>query len=159
MSTEEVKKNTRKPSRTLLIMESKNSDYSHLVGLVNTSKTLTTTFLEFDTLENSVNAYNQFRKEKVRVKYCYYKLFVKFMVDISSLEYNNIKETIKQTVGGCVLYFKLYKKDNKLIGSGDMTVDTLSQFNELIKKKFETKVGDSDVAFELYRFRVKPRQT
>ena len=50
-------------------------------------------------------------------------------------DYNAVKnahtELVKK-IGGDVLYYRLYRKDNKFIGCGDMTIDTKDAFDKLI---------------------------
>lgn len=161
-TTVEPRKDTKRPGRTLLVSESDTaSDYTTLTGLVAEVKTnKNSTFLEFETVEQAEVAYNNLREHHRRVKYCYYKLFMKFSTDISELSYDDIKATVKNVVPGHVLYFKLYKKNGKLIGSGDFTVDKLVDFTALHKKSFETSTNDLQVNFDVYRYRMvkKPVQ-
>jgi len=158
-TSNEVRKDTRKPSRTLVLSGDKSLDLSTMEGLLSNSKNNNAfTFLEFDTVDNAVKVYNYLREEKVRVKYCYYKLFVKFTTSVKNLSYDELKEKVKETVGGQVLYFKLYTKNEELIGSGDFTVDTLADFKRLLKQKFEVKLNDTDVSFEVYRYRITQKK-
>jgi hypothetical protein len=151
------KKNTNKASRTILINDKeKTIDTETLVGLVSNVKTASNSlFLEFDTIDNSVLALEKLKEDGVRVKYAYYKLFLKISTDISNLSYDDIKEAIKANSEGNVLYFKLYKKNDKLIGSGDFSVDKLSDFNNLIKKDYELDINGTLIKYSVYRFRIK----
>jgi hypothetical protein len=151
------KKNTNKASRTILINDKeKTVDTEILVGLVSNVKTPSNAlFLEFDTIDNSVLALEKLKDDGVRVKYAYYKLFIKISSDISNLSYDEIKEAIKTNSDGNILYFKLYKKNDKLIGSGDFSVDKLSDFNNLIKKDYELDVKGTNIKYSVYRFRIK----
>ena len=151
------KKNTNKASRTILINDKeKTVNTDELAGLVSNVKTASNSlFLEFDTLENSVLALEKLKDDGVRVKYAYYKLFLKISTDISNLSYDQIKEGIKANSDGNIIYFKLYKKNDKLIGSGDFSVDKLSDFNNLIKKDYELEINGTPIKYSIYRFRIK----
>lgn len=155
--TVENLKLAQRPGRTLLVNDKeKTIDVSQLEGLVTSSKTSSDSlFLEFSTVDQAVLAYESLRNKDVRVKYAYYKLFLKLTSDISELNYDKIKEAVKSVVEANILYFKLYKKDDKLIGSGDFTIDRLEDLNNLIKKSFEVEVDGVQLKFDVYRFRIK----
>ena len=52
-----------------------------------------------------------------------------------------------------ILYLKFYTKDKKLMGSGDLTVDTKDGLDELVKMK-DREFKDGSISF--YRFKLKP---
>lgn len=157
--TVENVKIAQKPGRTLLVNDrEKTINVSQLVGLVSSSKTTSeSVFLEFDTVENAEKAFEYLKNLDVRVKYAYYKLFLKITSNLDQLSYDQIKEGVKALVECNVLYFKLYKKDEKLIGSGDFTIDRLEDLNNLIKKTFEAEVDGHQLKFDVYRFRIKKK--
>lgn len=157
--TIENEKNVQKAGRTLLVNDrEKIIDVSQYDGLVSSFKTSSESlFIEFNTVEQASLAYESLKQQGVRVKFAYYKLFLKITSNIEDLTYDQIKDAIKSSIDANILYFKLYKKDDKLLGSGDFTIDRLSDLNDLIKKSFETEVKSTPLNFDVYRFRVKKR--
>ena len=55
-----------------------------------------------------------------------------------STDYNKVKKELMEYVGkqtaSSVLYCKFYRKENKFIGCGDFTLDTLAGMNTLLIK-------------------------
>ena len=126
----------RKAGRTLLVkvlnglfdVESMN-----LEGLVNKHFTEKSNsyFLTFDSVPHSLNALRFIRKQyesNVRVKVAHYRVFFTMENLEESMDYNTVKtqhRDMVQSKGNCtVLFYKLYRKDNKYLGCGDMTIDT-----------------------------------
>jgi hypothetical protein len=162
MNSTENPTTNRKPSRTLLVNDStKSIDVSTLVGLVSHEKTASNSiFLEFATIEDAIEAFEKLKQEDVRVKYAYYKLFIKYASSIQDQTYDTLKEKSKEILQNKindvnVVYFKLYKKENKLIGCGEVTVDRISDVNALVRQNFD----GGDVKFEIYRFRLTKKTT
>jgi hypothetical protein len=158
MNNTENMTSNRRPSRTLLVNDStKVIDVSTFSGLVSNEKTSTNSiFLEFASIEDATNAFEKLKEDSVRVKYAYYKLFIKFTSPVKNLSYDSLKELSKNTLQTDindinVVYFKLYKKANELIGCGEVTVDRIGDVEKLIKRSFD---GGNDVTFDIYRFRI-----
>jgi len=136
---------TRKAGRTLLLKNPNgtNVSYDTLEGLQHKSETKTTNsvFLTFDTVENSLKAYNQLRTEQsdTRVKFSYYRLFFTIEGLTDTTDYATVKQELTKWVESKtstnMLYCKLYRKDSKYIGCGDFTVDTLNGMNTLLNKE------------------------
>ena len=151
---EDMKKSVKKPGRTLLVKTS--GDVSHfdtLVGLVGKSETKSTSshFLTFDTVENAVNAYRKLKSDsQYKVKYSYYRVFFKMSGLEDSTDYNDVKKQLSEFVSSNtlsnVLYCKFYRKNNKYLGCGDFTLDTLSGMSKLLSKEG----GLKDYSFDKY---------
>ena len=158
----------RKAGRTLLVKvlgENVNLDSMELVGLTNKHFTEKSNsyFLTFDTVPNSLNAMRLIRKEfdtNVRVKVAHYRVFFTLENLDDSMEYNTVKtqhRDLVQNEGKCsVLYYKLYRKDNKYLGCGDMTLDTKEGLDYLMSsdglKEFSLECG---VSGSHYRYRTQ----
>jgi hypothetical protein len=99
----------------------------------------------------------------VRVKFSHYRIFFKLEGLTDKTDYNNVKNVHTKLASdkNCtVLYYRLYRKDNKFIGCGDMTIDTKEAFDTLISeeglKNFTFKVDD--VEFKGIHYRYKKSQ-
>ncbi len=165
------KKSVRKAGRTLLVKSVSGDDLSPTMfdgfeGLTTKTETKSTKsyFLTFDTVANSVNAFRKLRKEspECRVKYSYYRVFFTMTGLVDTTEYNQVKteltEHVTKQTGANVLYCKLYRKDNKYIGCGDFTIDTLDGMNMLLSKEGSLKeftLPTSSVTGTFYRFNGK----
>lgn len=142
-----LKKSVRKGGRTLLVKSVNGKQLStdlfkSLEGLQNQSETKASGsfFLTFDTVQNSVNALRKLRSESndYNVKFSYYRLFFTVTGLDDSSDYNQVKSELVNYVSNNastnVLYCKLYRKNDKYIGCGDLTVDTLEGMNKLLSK-------------------------
>ena len=144
-----TKKIVRKAGRTLLVKlinDTTTFDYTiieNLTGLLNktTLTTNKTLFLTFDTNENSLNALKFLRSKsynKYHIKFSYYKLFFTITGLTDKSDYNESKkeliDLITTDTNIQVLYCKFYCKENKYLGCGDLTVDTLEGMNKLLSK-------------------------
>ena len=154
----------RKAGRTLLVkvlngefdVESMNFD-----GLTNQHFTEKSNsyFLTFDTVPHSLNALRQIRKTYdatcVRVKVAHYRVFFTLENLEESMDYNTVKtqhRDMVQSQGNCsVLFYKLYRKDNKYLGCGDMTLDTKEGLDLLMSseglKTFSLECGVTGTHF------------
>ena len=146
------KRKGRKAGRTLLVKPENHpfdtSLFSSLEGLTNQHYTdkSNSHFLTFDTVENSLNAYRDFRKNHtndVRVKFAHYRIFFTLQGLTEDHEYSNVKSEhinfIEQNTQGNVLYYKLYRKNDVYIGCGDMTLDTKDSFDKLVSNESDHK--------------------
>ena len=149
----------RKAGRTLLVSNEHKEDLS-FDGLVNTHTTSSgSRFLVFDNVENARSAYKSLRENGVRTKYSYYKVFFRLKdVDLQNVEYDELKNSVKELASSCgnveVLYFKFYTKNKTLMGSGDLTVDTKEGLDALVSHK-ELEFAGGSASF--YRFKLKSR--
>ena len=162
MSAHHAKKTVKKSGRTLLVTVSEGKlpqeEASSLTGLVNKviTKTGKSMFLMFDTIENAVSGFRFLETlgNDFRVKFSYYRVFFKLSGLTDTTDYNTIKTQLTNAVeaesNSSVLYCKFYKKDDKYMGCGDLTLDSMEGMNKLIYLKeglvFDTYVGN------FYRF-------
>jgi hypothetical protein len=139
----------RRPGRTLLVKPATQGvtfqnavfEASRLTGLQSRTESSASSslFLTFDTVENAKNAFSSLRNERdYRVKFSYYRVFFTITGLTDTSDYNEVKKTLVTHVEtnshASVLYFKLYRKDNKYIGCGDFTMDTMEGMNALLAK-------------------------
>jgi hypothetical protein len=164
MNYTERTKTSRKSGRTLLVKTPDNTFDEQLLnslsGLVNKtdSKASKSYFLTFDTITNAEIAYTKLRTTTdYRVKYSYYRAFFIMNGLTDTSDYNDVKKEMTDYVynnfSTNVLYCKFYRKDNKYLGCGDLTVDTLDSLSALLSKDKETTehlFGKFSVTF--YRF-------
>jgi len=133
--------------RTLLVKSVSDSSingtiFNNLEGLVNNFETKTTNsfFLTFDNISNAVKSFHKLRNDSpyYRVKFSYYRVFFTMKGLDDSTDYNKVKKELVDYVydktDSSVLYCKLYRKNNKFIGCGDLTLDTLEAMNTLVSK-------------------------
>jgi len=147
VQSEDKKKSVRKAGRTLLVKSVSGSSidssvFTSLTGLVSSSETKSSSsyFLTFDNVTNSVNAFRKLRTDSAdyKVKFSYYRVFFTVNGLTDSSDYNQVKQDIVTYVGdktkSSVLYCKLYRKDEKYLGCGDFTIDTIDGMNTLLAK-------------------------
>lgn len=159
-NNEKVKKSVRKAGRTILVKSNDSlpidgSIFDSFEGLTNKAETKSTNsfFLTFDSVTNAVSAFRTLRTEssKYRVKFSYYRIFFTMDGLTESSDYNQVKKELmdyvaKQTTT-TVLYCKFYRKDNKYLGCGDFTIDTLTGMNTLLAKDS----GNNEYSFDSYK--------
>jgi hypothetical protein len=162
MSAQHAKKTVKKSGRTLLVTVAESSlpleHTNSLTGLVNkvVTKTGKSMFLMFDTIENAVSGFRKLRSlgTDYRVKFSYYRVFFKLSGLTDTTDYNTIKsqltDAVEDACGSSVLYCKFYKKDNKYMGCGDLTLDSMEGMNKLVGLT-EGLTVDSHVG-NFYRF-------
>jgi hypothetical protein len=159
-----LKQSVTKTGRTLLV-SSENDNFNEnnfkcLVGLTSYHTTRNnSSFLVFDTIDNSVFAYEKLRLDypNLRVKFARYRLFFTLTGLTESSDYNTVKQNfttfVESNTRSSLLFFKLYRKNDKYIGCGDMTVDTKEAMDLLLNKneKFNSfTLGD--VSGNFFRF-------
>jgi len=131
-----------KAGRTLLVKPSNNtfatSLFDELEGLTSKHHIVKSDshFLIFSSAKEALQALKKLKSTKnARVKFAQYRIFFKMDGLTDTTDYNSVKnahtELVKK-IGGDVLYYRLYRKDNKFIGCGDMTIDTKEAFDKLI---------------------------
>ena len=141
------KKQVRKIGKTLLVKLLNNAsfddnDLTDIKGIVNKSdiKNNGLVFLIFDTPVNALAGLKILKTKSTnyKIKFSYYKLFftINGLTDDSS--YDDTKKALIHHVNNLtnsnVLYCKLYCKDKKYLGCGDLTLDTLDGINMLLSK-------------------------
>ena len=122
------------------------------------------TFLVFDSRESSEKAFNEISESNFKVKYSYYKVFFRLNdCDLNTLDYDTTKNSIISSLTSLnsnidVLYFKFYTKNNKLIGSGDLTLDTKEDLDSLVSlRELDVTLNGELKKVSVYRFRMKRR--
>ena len=84
--------------------------------------------------------YKKLRTEQpnLKVKFSRYQIYFKINGLTDTSDYSLVKQEISDFVekqsGGSVLYFKLYRKGDKFLGCGDLTVDTKDAMDKLLNK-------------------------
>lgn len=170
-SQDEQKKPVLKPGRTLLVSSSMNaqlneSSLKNLSGLTSSFSTKNGSyFLTFDTIDNSLENYRKLRTDQpnLKVKFSRYQIYFKINGLTEKSDYTAVKQELSEFVesksGGNVLYFKLYRKGDKFLGCGDLTVDTKDAMDKLLDKDGELKnytVGSYNGTF--FRFNKDNKQ-
>ena len=136
----------KKPGRTLLIKilndyELTEDIYKKLEGFRSISRPKTSTniaFLLFDTIQNSLEALKKIKaiSPNLRVRFSHYKLFFAISGLNNSSDYNDVKQQlikyVESNTQSSVLYCKFYRKNDKYIGCGDLTIDTLHDAIKLL---------------------------
>ena len=152
----------RKEGRTLLVNNDSVDIELNYDGITSTHKTESgARFVIFDSVEHASSAYNDLTNKDVKVKYSYYKIFFR-LSDYNpdeELNYDELKGKVCEKLGKLIkelniLYFKFYTKNNRLIGSGDFTVDTKETLDALITLK---EMDLEPIKISFYRFRVRRR--
>ena len=160
------KKNiVRKTGRTLLVSPSNGSylneeTFSNLDGLIKSHSTKNGSyFLTFDDVNNALESFRSLRQHnpELRVKFARYQIFFTISGLTDSYDYSTVKQNmcnfIEKETGTDVLYFKLYRKGDKYIGCGDLTVDTKDTMDKLLNKEGPLKnytIGDLSGTFYRY---------
>jgi hypothetical protein len=149
----------RKGGRTLLVKVLHgdfNVESMNLEGIVNKHFTEKSNshFLTFNDASLSLKAINVISNKydsSVRVKIAHYRVFFTLENLEESMDYNTIKtqhSDMVESKGNCsVLFYKLYRKNNKYLGCGDMTLDTKEGLDILMSieglKTFSLECGVS----------------
>jgi hypothetical protein len=153
----QVKISKRKPGRTLLVSNEYKEELN-LDGIENIHETSSgSRFLVFNNTDNARDAYESLKDKGVKTKYSYYKVFLRLKDINLDVDYDELKNDLIELSSKLekvnILYLKFYTKDKKLMGSGDLTVDTKEGLDELVKMK-DVEFKDGSVSF--YRFKLKP---
>ena len=165
------KKQVRKIGKTLLIKLLNNTtfDESHLTdinGIVNKSdlKNNNLFFLIFDTPTNALLGLKSLKNKSsnYKIKFSYYKLFFTINGLNDNSSYDDTKKGlinhIQNLTNSNVLYCKLYCKNKKYLGCGDVTLDTLDGINMLLSKDSGLKyfsIESLSVSGTFFRFNSK----
>tara|TARA_B110000208_G_C11799962_1_gene441590 strand:+ start:5247 stop:5711 length:465 start_codon:yes stop_codon:yes gene_type:complete len=144
-----------KPGRTILVLKNHNFDLE-LKNLDNKFVSNTgTQFLSFKTIEDSEIAFNLLQENNIVCKYSYYKLFFRLNnLVVNKESYSKNKELIiselkkvKDDIN--VVYFNFFSK-NDTINSGSLTLDNITDFNDILNKKELDLLDDKNIVF--YKF-------
>lgn len=142
----EKKNYIRKAGRTLLVRTDEEFTPSSYTGMTSHHHVErdghSSYFLTFDTSDNSLEALRSIRKQfgqDAHVKFAYYKIYFRMEGLSDSTSYEDVKtqhrEMVHTNTSANVLYYRLYRKDDQFLGSGEMTVDTKEGLDELVGKE------------------------
>merc|ERR1712188_111508 len=117
------------------------------------------TFLTFNDIECSTKAYNDLKNNNNnKVKYSFYKIFLRFKTEQLTNDYNffTLREKIIKNINEKLnidnINIKLYTKDKKIIGSGEIIVDTKDALDLLLKER--TLKLDDIIDLNFYKFKI-----
>ena len=163
----QFKKPINKVGRTLLVKSGSSTltdssvDNLALKGLDKIAKTKSSSsyFLTLDTVDNAESAFTTLTQQGYNVKYSYYRVFFTINGLTNSSDYTDVRtkldNLVKETTGAPFLFCKLYRKDDKYLGCGDFTIDTMEGMNLLLSKEGESNLftlKDSDLSGVFYRY-------
>ena len=140
----------KKISRTILIKSENYLDsnlFNKYEGIMKVypTKNNKLLFLTFDTIDNSLNTFKLLKKNKdLYIKFSYYKIFFTINGLNNTTNYNEIKKDLINYLTDKVnniniLYCKFYYKNNKYLGCGDFTIDTLESLINILSKEQQNK--------------------
>ena len=141
------KPSTRKPGRTLLIKPASDIETSFLDTLPGFqtkyhAEKSSSYFVTFSTPEYALDALKSVKNQygmSVRVKFAHYRIYFTLQGLEDTTDYNTVKtmhsEYVNKMTGCNVLYYRLYRKNDKYIGCGDFTIDTKEGFDILMNQE------------------------
>ena len=156
----DINKKRRRAGRTILIKA--NQDYKcDFDGIISTAKTENgSKFLVFDTIDNSKNAFKLLKDENIKAKFSYYKMFFKIKSElVEDITYDDLKTMMLNEMSVFhkevnILYFKLYTRQGKLTGSGDLVLDTKDDLDKFVGQR-TLKLNKDDLEVRMFRFIMK----
>jgi len=167
---EEREEKQVRPSRTIWVQsQSKEVDsrvFSELVqrGLTIRQEHNKGYFLTWDSLENASTGYTLLREAGYSPRYKFYKLYFTMTGLNGSEDYGTLKgeftSHLESTSSIKVQFCKFYRKDGKFIGGGDLSLDTVDGYNDLLSSKSvhkNYKFGNYSGTF--YKFNSKNDRT
>lgn len=157
------KQSHTRAGRTLLVKPTTNTFtnnvFNNLSGLQNQHFTEKTNsyFLTFVSSNDALSALKFLKhtyEKNVRVKFANYRVFFKLEGLNNEMQYDHIKTAHLQLVPN-TLYYRLYRKNNQYLNSGEMTVDTKEDFDMLMNDKHTHSftVNNMNVNVKHYRYR------
>jgi hypothetical protein len=166
-----------KAGRTLLVKKDDTSSIDNITfdGLESSTKTPSgSTFLTFKSPDSAKDAFELIKNSGAKAKYPLYRIFFKISPKVSEDKgkdfirnkldelttektYDDLKEQIiKKITENCdkvnVMYFKLYRKQGKLTGPGDLSLDRKEDLDTLVELRTINIYPEYDV--QLFRFNV-----
>lgn len=154
-----------RPSRTIIvpfmtkekqdIIESMSDMYTTL-NIV--SKKNKTGFIECVSVSKSIDLQASLIQRNIQCRFANYRLFLKITSDTSLFHYDEIKKEVKNKLYEYkddlnILFFKLYKKDNRLTGNGYIVLDKNDDLHQLVKKNYACH--NDKITFQLHNFTKK----
>jgi len=168
-------KRNNKPGKTLLVKSIQDGfdldklEFSELKGLVsqNTSNSSNTKFLVFEKLEYASSAFytlkaNDQYKKGFAIKFPRYNLFFTINGLDSEPNYDEVRKAHVQYIidntNAKVLYYKLYRKQDKYLSCGEVVVDLKEAMDLLLDKEQPFKnfsLMDGKLTGVFYRYNKK----
>jgi hypothetical protein len=154
--------NTYKVSRTLSLKKYENMNYDeqfkNLSGLTSFVLSKNNTYyLNFDNRDNCEKSFTSLKEGNYKPRYVYYKLFFRMNGLEDTSDYNDVKtrlvKQVEELTKSTVLYFKLYIKDKKYLGYGDLSLDNMDGSLQLLKSK--TFTLDEKLSGTFYKYNKK----
>jgi hypothetical protein len=156
-----------KAGRTILVKPSGStfdaSVFETLTGRQSTHHTEKSNsyFLTFATSKEALDALKTLKSKSgssMRVKFAHYRIFFKMEGLVDSTDYNTVKNAhtklISEKGGSEVLYYRLYRKDNKFLGCGDFTIDTKEAFDKMLNaEELKNFTLEGDIKGVHYRYK------
>ena len=136
---------TMKAGKTIIISKYNNennnettffNEFSTNIKLNQINQTL---FIESKDINTSISLFNKLKQNNIECRYANYRMFLIIDSDFEKLSYDQIKNLIKEQLYSInpnlnILYFKLYKKDNRLTGNGHIVVDNFDDLKNIVNK-------------------------
>lgn len=147
-----------KPGRTIIVQEPLSSNY-----LTNSAKIAIsssgTIFIEKENIHESINLYEILKKKNIKCKYAYYRCF--FVINNAKLleqyNYNTIKENIIHVIKISYpelqfIHLKIFSKNKKIMNTGYLVVDRISDFKNIIGCKFHFSIHCNNFSVKIKKF-------
>lgn len=172
-SSKYTKNTVRRVGKTLIVKPTVDNfddtplqKLNGLASLVKSEKS-GSYFLIFENITQSTKALETLlekHSDELRAKPAHYKVFFTMQGLTDESDYNEVKKThtewVKGKTGGEVLYYKLYRKDDKYLGCGDMTLDTKDSSDQLLNRDedgFKNYSLGDDLEGVFHRFHKRSR--
>lgn len=132
---------TMKAGKTIIISKynDNNNVFNEFTSNIKLNKINQSLFIESKDINTSISLFNKLKENDIECRYANYRMFLIIDSDFENLSYDQIKNVIKEqlyTINSSlnILYFKLYKKDNRLTGNGHIVVDNFDDLKNIVNK-------------------------
>lgn len=130
-----------KAGKTIIISKhnDNNNVFNEFTSNIKLNKINQSLFIESKDINTSISLFNKLKENNIECRYANYRMFLIIDSDFENLSYDQIKNSIKEqlyTINSSlnILYFKLYKKDNRLTGNGHIVVDNFDDLKNIVNK-------------------------
>lgn len=136
---------TMKAGKTIIISKYNNENnnestfFNEFSTNIKLNKINQSLFIESKDINTSISLFNKLKQNNIECRYANYRMFLIIDSDFEKLSYDQIKNVIKEQLYSInpnlnILYFKLYKKDNRLTGNGHIVVDNFDDLKNIVNK-------------------------
>lgn len=131
---------TMKAGKTIIISKyEEKEDMFEQFSNVKLNKINKSLFIESKDLQTSISIFNKLKENNIDCRYANYRMFLIIDSDFEKLTYDEIKNNIKEQLYSLnqnlnILYFKLYKKENRLTGNGHIVLDNYDDLKNIVNK-------------------------